>query len=232
MTDEHRRDGNAQPPLSSVSDIALVRWCQFVDGPVVDGPVVDRPVGDGPVGDGQGVEAELTPRLAETQVNEIFFSTSNRRSFASNQERACFRNLWLGQYLETYPELALLAVDRRAGKGPPKVVGYAVGWLQSPLADPRFSSLGYFPALADSLARYPAHLHINLHAHYRSAGLGSLLICTLCSDIAAKQIPGIHVVTGHGARNTAFYQRNGFEPVASVKWGASKLVQLGRVLNE
>ena len=212
MTEEHRRDGNGQPPVSAKPDIALVSWRQIVEA--------------------QGVPAALTPRVAETQINEIFFNSSNRRVFESDQDRACFRNLWLGQYLETYPELALLAVDRSAANAAPRIVGYAVGWLRSPLADPRFSSLGYFAALADSLARYPAHLHINLHAQYRSAGLGSLLISTLCKDVAAKRSPGIHVVTGHGARNVAFYQRNGFEPVASVRWGASTLVQFGRVLND
>ena len=142
-------------------------------------------------------------------IDEIFFSSSDRKQFRDAQERARFRWLWLGQYLEHEPDLALLAVDPSDS-----IVGYVIGSQIDPARSDRFTELAYFAALRDLTALTPAHLHINVAETQRGRGVGASLIDAQCRLLGALGEPGVHIVTGHGMRNISFYERNGFDQLA------------------
>lgn len=142
---------------------------------------------------------------------------------AAIRERAAFRELWLGDYLECDPQhvwLALTAANH--------VAGYLVGTTVDPIASPRFVSLTYFTAFADALGDYPAHLHINLDEAYRNRSIGQRLVDAFAAQITGAGVPGFHVVTSATARNVRFYKRAGFVEVARAPWKAGELVFLGR----
>lgn len=159
-------------------------------------------------------------------LERVFFEASNTKSFASVEARAGFRERWLGRYLAHDPRWAYVALDA-AGT----VAGYLVGALDDPARAARFSDIGYFKRFAALTRRFPAHLHVNLAPEFRSAGTGSALVARFCKDAAAAGSPGVHVVTGRGARNVAFYARNGFAEEAREGEGASEVVFLARALD-
>lgn len=163
---------------------------------------------------------------AQTAVlDSIFFEASGTKQFASAEARAAFRQMWLGNYLTDKADHAFVALG---GDNIP--VGYLVGSLDDPAADPLQAGIGYFHDLAPHTRRYPAQLHVNLAPAYRSHGLGARLVETFCAHAAAHGAPGVHVVTGQGLRNVAFYTRLGFQEVAQVVWNDRPLVMLARAL--
>jgi GNAT superfamily N-acetyltransferase len=162
----------------------------------------------------------------EIAIETVFFAASNTQWFAHEGERNAFRERWLGRYLDHYRQHFFLAL------GPyERVVGYLAGCLDDPAHQPLFADIGYFPALADLTQLHPAHLHINLDAGWRDGGIGTRLIEAFCAHAAAAAAPGVHVVTGEGARNVRFYARCGFHPLRSFDWNASRLIVLGRTLS-
>ncbi len=158
-------------------------------------------------------------------LDEIFFEASNVQSFAGDLERAAFRERWLGRYLSRDPQLAFIALD-----GGKEVAGYIVGTLEDPAASSGFSDIWYYTQFATLTQRYPAHLHINLAPRYRNKGLGGRLIAHFVAEVRAAGVPGVHVVTGDGARNIGFYARNGFRQAGRAQQGAARVVFLARDL--
>lgn len=158
-------------------------------------------------------------------LDAVFFQSSNIQSFADDAARQAFRERWLGRYLVHDPEWAYLALTEARD-----VAGYLVGSLSDPARTPRFADIAYFRDFREATARYPAHLHVNLLAPFRNAGMGSRLIETFASAARKAGAPGVHVVTGSGARNLSFYARNGFAEVARWGDGRSEVVFLGRPL--
>lgn len=158
-------------------------------------------------------------------LDEVFYDSSNTKSFADDAERARFRQRWLGRYLQHDARWAYVAVTPSQ-----KVAGYLVGAVDDPALSPRFADIGYFAHWAALTKRFPAHLHVNLSADYRSCGLGSQMIELFATDAAAGGSPGVHVVTSRGARNVAFYARNGFAERGAMPTPAGEIVFLGRSL--
>jgi GNAT superfamily N-acetyltransferase len=157
------------------------------------------------------------------QINAIFFEASATQTFASATARAAFRERWLGRYLAHFPNEALLACGLDGD-----VVGYLVGCLEDPARNGHFEDVSYFAGFAPLTRRFPAHLHINLRPAFRSRGIGANLIEAFATHAAAVGVPGMHVVTGEGARNVSFYLRCGFEPLGSTEWQGKQLAFLGR----
>jgi GNAT superfamily N-acetyltransferase len=167
---------------------------------------------------------ELTPRLI-AQIEAIFFETSGR-TFEPGPERDAFRERWLGRYLAGGTDAVVLALRGRA-----RVVGYLVGALDNPGEQARFADMAYFRTdFTDLCRRFPAHLHINLTADYRSQGIGARLIEVFAAHAARAGAPGMHVVAGSGMRNVRFYERCGFEPRGRALWNGREVVLLGREL--
>jgi GNAT superfamily N-acetyltransferase len=66
----------------------------------------------------------------------------------------------------------------------------------------------------DLVARYPAHIHMNLLPRLRGQGVGTALVQQWVSGAKTASVAGIHL--GASASNTggiAFWQKAGFEPV-------------------
>lgn len=158
-------------------------------------------------------------------IDAIFFAASATQHFESASVRDAFRERWLGRYLEHYPEWFYVAVSSG------QAVGYLAGCLEDPALSPRFSDIAFFETFADLTPAYPAHLHINLDASYRNAGLGGRLIDLFVADAEAAGVAGIHVVTGYRSRNRTFYLRNGFEVLRELPDVDPALVFLGRRLS-
>lgn len=158
-------------------------------------------------------------------IEAILFGAAATQTFPDAIAKAEFRERWLGRYLDHYGGEAWIAIDREG-----RVAGYLVGCLDDPAQGSRFADIGYFPLLAPHTRSFPAHLHINLDARWRGRGIGARLIEAFVGDLAARGIPGVHVVTGAGMRNVAFYARNGFAEVHRFAWNGRDLVMLARRL--
>lgn len=157
------------------------------------------------------------------QIDEIFFESSGTKSFRSEAHRNEFRERWLGRYLENEPGWAYLALDRDGA-----VAGYLVGSVTDPATTGPFDDIGAFDGMAELTRAYPAHLHVNLDPRFRNQGIGSLLIDAFTRDAAQAGAKGVHVVTGAGARNVRFYERNGFRERARGQIRGHAVVFLAR----
>lgn len=157
-------------------------------------------------------------------LDAIFYETAPLAP-AQEPARAEFHDLWLGQYLRHEPELCWVALDSGGN-----VTGYLVGCWDNPVGSPRFSRLDYFDTFAEAVARYPAHLHINLTVAARGKGLGAQLVARFAAATEHQGLPGLHVVTGAGMRNLRFYERIGFRRIASTRRGGGEVVFLGHDL--
>ncbi len=165
------------------------------------------------------------PDLLVGGIEAIFLATAAPHNIADPATRATFRERWLGRYLEHDPGHVWLALTPAAG-----VAGYLVGCLDDPARTGRFADIAYFAALADRTPLYPAHLHLNLAAAYRGAGVGTRLLQAFAGDAAQQGAPGMHAITGEGMRNVSFYTRNGFAEVGRTAWNDRTIVMLGRRL--
>lgn len=134
-----------------------------------------------------------------SQIEVIFFESSTKKTFASEEEKKAFQWKYLGSYLSKFPELAFVA------KLEGKVLGYVVG-----ATDTDFELQPHLKSFDDLLKIYSAHLHINCHADSRGLGIGSMLIQKLESKLQALHCNGLHIMTGVDAKNRSFYQKLGF----------------------
>ncbi|HEX5957262.1 MAG TPA: GNAT family N-acetyltransferase [Hyphomicrobiaceae bacterium] len=160
------------------------------------------------------------------QVDAIFFAASGRRSFASPEERAAFRERWLGRYLLGGSDVVLVARGLHGD-----VAGYLVGALDDPAGQDRFTDIDYFRGAFRELARrYPAHLHINLAPAFRNRGIGARLIGAFEACAVAAGVPGLHVVTAREARNVRFYARCGLVEADATCWNDRAVVFLAKPL--
>lgn len=158
-------------------------------------------------------------------IDAIFFESSSVQHFESDAARRLFRERWLGRYLSRHPGEVFIAIANRD-----EVIGYLVGCLEDPLRDPLFADVAYFGAFAPLLSSYPAHLHINVTAAWRSRGVGAQLIEAFASHAAASGTPGMHVVTAEGVRNNGFYLARGFRQLATAEWSGKRVAFFGRKL--
>lgn len=159
------------------------------------------------------------------EMDQVFFSSSTRQSFASAEEKAAFRERWLGRYLLHFPEYVLLALNRER-----HVVGYVIGSPHDPARDPLFADLSFFAHFRDLTARYPAQLHINLDEAWRGCGIGARMLAAFAELAQAKGAPGVHVITVRGMRNVAYYSANGFLERGAAVIDGRELLFLGRDL--
>ena len=167
---------------------------------------------------------ERHPELV-AQAEAIFWQTS-ARTFAPGPERDAFRERWLGRYMRGGSDVVLLALA-----GNDTVAGYLVGALENPAEQARFADIGYFrTAFAHLTRRFPAHLHINLAADFRSRGIGAQLIEAFAARAKRPGALGMHAVTGKGMRNVGFYTRCGFVERATALWNGREIAFLGREL--
>lgn len=170
--------------------------------------------------------ADRERRLPE--IEAIFFESATKKSFASPAEREAFRERWLTRYLAWFPDEAFVALTSPA----PAAVGYLIGCLNSASMSADFADIGYgaslHPAVAEIVARYPAHLHINVRSDVRGLGVGQRLIDAFIGHALLRNVEGAHVVTGAQSRAVGFYRKCGFEPITGAPWPAPGTLALGR----
>lgn len=162
---------------------------------------------------------------ALTAVSRIFFAASGVQTFSDDAAKAAFRQRWLGRYLDHDVAHVYVAI---ASDG--SICGYLVGSFDDPARVTRFSDIAFFADFAHLTLSFPAHLHVNLDATARSCGIGSRLVEAFVAAARAARLPGVHVVTGKGARNVAFYERLGFVERGSTMSHGKQIVFLGREL--
>ena len=170
------------------------------------------------------IDGPTMPADLAAEVDAIFFEASGRTGFASPEERAAFRERWLGRYLKAGTDVVLIAEDPSGA-----VAGYLVGALEDPAGQERFADIDYFRgAFRELCRRYPAHLHINLAPRFRDRGIGPRLIAAFAAHAAAAGVPGLHVVTAKAARNVRFYARCGLAEAGATCWNGREVVFLAK----
>ena len=134
-------------------------------------------------------------------------------------------------YVEYAPDLAFVVDDEEGAAGYVIAVAdtadfvrwYRTEWM--PRLQRRYASLDPSSS-TDSLVRmafdpermltpeareYPAHLHIDLLPSMQGRGLGRAMIERVCTELAARGVPGVHLVAAEeNAGALAFYPRVGF----------------------
>lgn len=161
------------------------------------------------------------PVAARAALRVIFFQSTSRTAFADEDERERFFVTWTGWYLDNAPRDVWFLPDGGGG-----YAGYLTGCRDSAAVDGPGRVIPKYGVFADLFAAFPAHLHINLAPDARGLGLGRRLIDAFAADCISDGLAGMHVVTGVGARNAAFYTRAGF--IHAVERGP--LLFLGRPL--
>lgn len=159
------------------------------------------------------------------ELDHVFFSSSARQSFASAEERAAFRERWLGRYLQHYPQHALAALDKDG-----HAVGYVIGSLDDPACDPLFADVAAFAHFRTLTERFPAQLHINVDAGWRGHGIGARLVAAFSDMAQSAGAPGVHAISARGMRNVRFYLANGFQERGASVVDGRELLFLGRDL--
>ena len=158
--------------------------------------------------------------LAEAEA--IFWESAGTKTFPDEAARAAFHDLWFGRYARHAPDEFLLAL------GPDLAVqGYLAGALVSdapPLPGPDYYPL--FPP--ELIARFPAHIHVNIREGLRGGGIGGGLVEAFARHCRERDIPGFHAVTAAGSRSAAFFAKCGLMPIAEAPWRSRRLAFLAR----
>jgi GNAT superfamily N-acetyltransferase len=160
------------------------------------------------------------PAKAVAEAEAIFWESAGTTRFGTDAERADYRRLWFGRYLDHAPAEFFLAFG--AGRD---VTGYLAGSLVSDA--PTLPGPDYYALLApERIGRYPAHVHINVRADCRGTGVGARLMHAFADHCRANHVPGLHAVTALGSRSAAFFRKCGLTPLADITWRDRNLVLL------
>ncbi len=158
------------------------------------------------------------------EVRQIFFETSARKEFKSEDEREQFFGKYVGYYCRHFPEFCLVAVAQS------KVLGYLVA---APSTNDQ-ELWGLQPHLAvfqKEFEAYPAHLHINCHHDARGQGVGRLLMDKIEELLRAQSIRGLHIMTSPDSSNKFFYQRLGFDHEVLEAFKGTPILFMGKKLS-
>jgi GNAT superfamily N-acetyltransferase len=167
--------------------------------------------------------AGFTDRLGE--IDAIFFASSATQDFFSGEEKASFRERWLGRYIAKHRASFFVGLDESH-----RAIGYLAGCLKNPTELVDFSDIDYFKIIGDICRDYPAHLHINVAPQWRNRGLGAALVERFALWARLHSVEGIHLVTSSTSRSIAFYQRSGFRELRTFPWNSGISVCMGREL--
>ena len=170
-------------------------------------------------------ELKLKVPTVFSQIEAIFWETSARKAFASDDEKIHFRARYLDTYLTQYSEHVFVAA---LGE---RVLGYILGVPETLKATDILKSSPHLEIFEDLYERYPAHLHINLTADARGTGLGGELLQAFERHLSALQVKGVHLITAATARNVSFYLKNHYTHRVERLWDGRPLLLLGKQLS-
>jgi len=74
----------------------------------------------------------------------------------------------------------------------------------------------------------PAHLHINVDADFRSAGVGRKLIEAFLASLREQAVPGVHLYCGPAPLE--FYRRMGFGELGMIRFNGAEIYALSMFL--
>lgn len=170
------------------------------------------------------MSAIIRPFLSEDvkEIREIFFQTSTKKDFPSNEAREAFYYKYVGFYLKTFPEFAFVAKESR-------ILGYVLGASHSNLPELEIIQ-PHLNIFQSEIKDYPAHLHINCLSGFQGKGLGSQLVMRMCDLFSSQKIKGIHIITSVDASNQFFYAKLGFCPIGHKIFNGADLLFMGKVL--
>jgi ribosomal protein S18 acetylase RimI-like enzyme len=157
-----------------------------------------------------------------SEVSEIFFETSAIKEFKDHSTKEAFFYKYLGYYLEHYPQLAFVVVDK-------DVLGYVVA-ASDTLAKDLISIKSHLELFSLEINSYPAHLHINFHISAQGKGFGRKLVGQVEDVLRAHDIKGLHIMTGEDAQNRFFYQKLGFTFQSVKDFQGSGILFMGKLL--
>jgi GNAT superfamily N-acetyltransferase len=158
------------------------------------------------------------------EVENIFYSSSTKSSFRSDDERTKFKYKYLDYYIENYPDIFIVAVRDES------VVGYICGSPDSSKDIFLGESLSHYNLFRDEYLKYPAHLHINLCQSSRGLGLGSILIKEF-ENLVSLTSSGVHLLTSPIARNRSFYLKNHYNFEITKSFNNSEILLMGKLLS-
>jgi len=173
------------------------------------------------------MSAPLVVPLTEkhlSEVREIFFESSTRKTFNNDGEREAFYQKYLGYYLTHFPEFAKVAILDT------KVLGYVVVAPKTEVKD-LFLLQPHLVLFKDYFKIYPAHLHINCHHLSRGLGVGTLLIEAVIQALKERNIKGLHIMTGGDSLNRSFYQKLGFFFETEQDFQGSSILFMGKEIS-
>ncbi|MCB0366049.1 MAG: GNAT family N-acetyltransferase [Bdellovibrionaceae bacterium] len=157
---------------------------------------------------------------------QVFFLTSSRKSFSSDEEREKFWSSWTGYFFRNEPQHIYLAL---ADDG--QLCGYLTGCADSENAFPKIvGDIASFACFKDQFADFPAHLHVNCHPSHQGKGWGRRLVEAFVGDMAKTGVRGVHLVTSPEEENVHFYRRLNFSHQVGRHWKNYPLLFLGRRL--
>ena len=170
------------------------------------------------------MSALITPYSKEmlSEVREIFFETSAIKEFKDSSSKEAFFYKYLGYYLEHYPQLAFVVVDKN-------VLGYVVAASETLLKDLVLIQ-PHLEVFSQEIKTYQAHLHINFHLSAQGQGFGRKLIAQVESVLKSHDIKGLHVMTGPDSQNRFFYQKLGFTFQSVKDFQGSGILFMGKTI--
>jgi ribosomal protein S18 acetylase RimI-like enzyme len=170
------------------------------------------------------MSALITPYSKEmlSEVREIFFKTSAIKEFKDHSSKEAFFYKYLGYYLEHYPQLAFVVVDKN-------VLGYVVAASETLLKDLVLIQ-PHLEVFSQEIKTYQAHLHINFHLSAQGQGFGRKLIAQVESVLKSHDIKGLHVMTGPDSQNRFFYQKLGFTFEIVKEFQSSRILFMGKTI--
>jgi ribosomal protein S18 acetylase RimI-like enzyme len=162
---------------------------------------------------------------ADQKLVEIFFATSGRSSFDSEEAKFKFRYFYLDYFLEHYPEYCFCALDSAQN-----VVGYIVASPHTLSDQPLFEYHKYLGLFEHLIPQFPAQLHINLSAETQGRGVGGLLMTALEVKLRSAQVPGVFLITGQNSRNVSFYIKHHYDQLWSTEFRGNSLIFMAKHL--
>lgn len=171
---------------------------------------------------------ELTnQQLSETI--KIFFQTSSVQEFKTTDDKELFLYRYFGFYQENYPDLFFVALH---DKSEDIALGYICG-MENSFNDESLIKLQ--PQLEffeqEACQSYPAHLHINVSPLFHGQGTGATLVSAFESELAKRNVQGVHIITAPEAGNRTFYQKRGFDFELKKKINNTELTLMGKRIN-
>ncbi|GAA4018048.1 hypothetical protein GCM10022247_46860 [Allokutzneria multivorans] len=139
-----------------------------------------------------GPYVTFEPELASVHEDEQGVAGYVIAALDSTAFEARWRAEWSPRFIESHPPPSVSAEPE------------ADAWLRELLHNPSSPAAVEFPD-------HPSHLHIDLLARARGAGVGRRLLDALFDSLRAKGSPGVHLLVGQ--TNTAaisFYRAVGF----------------------